>query len=161
MYPVPDSHRGGVASSLARRRPAVFPFPSPATIQVAEGYAGFAILCCQKPPPPAYLELDAARQKYPWYKITAVVGDAETTVQFEHDDAGVLVVDFKEGFIPSPESLQFYAHQYYVQFKAAQAAAPALAPTGTDVARVAAAPAGGVAPPTGEDGTPGDSPIVT
>src|ERR1700733_4565605 len=97
----------GGPSPLADLRDPEYPFPEPATLTIREGYDGFTVLWLQDGTPPS----NPWGWEGSWFKKMLTVQDT-TPVTIHPSSSCVIIVDFKDGFDPTPINLHYYANLY-------------------------------------------------
>jgi len=105
----PANH-DGTASPLADLRTPQFPFPNSSSIAVASGYDGLSVLWLMAGTPPS----NPWQWDEPWFKTVLTLHD-KTPVVIHPPSSYVIIVDFKNGFDPTPINLHFYANLYLAQ----------------------------------------------
>jgi hypothetical protein len=109
-----DPYSPGPQSPLATVRDAVpYDTSQPATVQAATGYGSFVILL----PIPDPGTTPPHNWDGRWYK-RALYGTAEAgPVTFVPPDPRVIIIDYMDGFEPTPVNLHYYANWFETHFE--------------------------------------------
>jgi hypothetical protein len=90
-------------SPLAKLRAPQYPFPSPATVKCSPGFDGFVVLSPPKP------NADRPRS---FERIAIMRGPANAADIAATSNKFGFIVDFREGFDPTPDNLIAYFSEY-------------------------------------------------
>jgi hypothetical protein len=106
MNPAGEVNAG--PSPLAVLRALEYPFPASEQIAVADKYDGYAVLWKMDGLPGAGVPFNP-HWVGDWFKIILVGSDE---VELHPPTPFVVIVDFKDGFDPTPDNLHYYVHLY-------------------------------------------------